>query len=537
MDWNTKSSMMKPLFRDVFEAGLQYCKTFEGSTCPYMVAFRRIINCAQKFPQFKDIQNRQNFIKDESPVRTVPTRMIAKTIITEKGVQETIKVQEAVDVSVFFQVVGISQFNDEATSYQLEYIMIAYWKTSAEQCNEHIKRLCAQNLDFSTRPQRLSSQNFDLVWIPDLFIPNAESQDNVVDQFDTTTRNEVKYIMVSQVPNPDYDKDKDLNSTLTTLCGMKMVVKGIAAMSCTMQLNEYPADVQKCPVYIRSFRYDHKLFKLRFEGEGASVVPEGLRLPEHEFAYGKKEINMIVLGEVYQALQINLYFKRIIWGKVVTIFIPTAIQTITCFLTFYQGLDTTSDRMCIAITCLLGLMSAFIEIRGGLPSSSNVRKTDVWMITMILFVVCQSIEAVLVDFVTIKRRNEHEKRQELDWKTETLHKVWPQRRRRNILYDIVSDSMNRGNFTRQDLSRINIGVSQHKRNKSNYFVRLGKFIVKKPLKNAGVSRTSPERDPLLIDSISGIIFPLAFGIFVLYFFTNLTGTSIPDDAIIVVIDT
>ena len=508
MSEEIKSKMTEELLEEGLDEAEDYCREYEGSTCTYMVAFRRILECAKKFPQFKDVTNRKQFMTQESPVKTVPSEL------------DENKKLKPLDVSVFVNVLGVSNFEDSSRSFKLDYILTAYWNTSANSCGEHIKRLCAQGLDFSKHDLRLFSANFGIVWFPDLFISNAETQDNVVDGFDMRQKNDVEYIKVRQIP---------VEKNTATICGMTMVVKGNAAMTCSMHFSDYPADIQSCPVLLRSFRFDSQQLKLRFQGDGVSVDPKGILLPSHSFAYDQDKVTTIVLGDQFDTLQINFYFQRLIWGKFITVYVPTSIQVWTCFLTYYIGLDSTSDRLAIAITCLLGLMSSFIEIRSGLPPSSNVRKMDIWMVAMILFVVCQSGEAVLVDFLYEKRKaRKTEAQLKGDWGQETLQKLWPKKRKRHLVYNIVSNSMRRGN-----LDKGNLFPKTKKKGVRNYVSKAVKFVVKKPLKNMGVSSSSPEHDPCLIDTVSGLIFPLLYIVFCFYHWKSLITGRIPDSATII----
>jgi len=283
----TKRKMVRILYYDVLKETSEYCKENENSTCHYMTIYRKILECARKFPQFKDVK-KEDFLSKQSPVRNVPSE-----VVYDKTTEVT--KQEPILVVVGLEILGISDFDDFKMEFKLEYIITASWNTSAADCNQHIKILCAQGLDFSRRPLRLFSENFDLVWSPDLFIANADSQENIVDGFDTRKKNDVKYIKVTQIPDPSPEDPR-----LSTFCGMKMVVKGIATISCNMEFINYPGDVQKCNLYIRSFRDNKDLLKLRFqEQERVMVLPKGILLPAHTFAFQTNETSMTVLGSEY----------------------------------------------------------------------------------------------------------------------------------------------------------------------------------------------------------------------------------------------
>lgn len=98
-------------------------------------------------------------------------------------------------------------------------------------------------------------------------------------------------------------------------------------------------------------------------------------------------------------------FSRQIANKIAGVYVPTLIQVLTTFLTFWMGLYSTSERVTIGITCLLGLVTSFTDVRSRLPPSSNVSLMDVWMLVCVIFVTLQMIEATLITFIFDKHKN------------------------------------------------------------------------------------------------------------------------------------
>lgn len=141
-------------------------------------------------------------------------------------------VYQQITVEVAFEIEDISAFSDSDKSYRLDYTIHMSWVTAAANCLTHTKKLCIQDMDFSSRPIKLRSPLFPLVWLPDLYIMNSRSdgpRTHAVDQ---------RYVQIKRVP--------------VTTCGLHYTIKSSAIMTCPMNFAKYPSDVQNCPVRIRS---------------------------------------------------------------------------------------------------------------------------------------------------------------------------------------------------------------------------------------------------------------------------------------------
>lgn len=213
---------------------------------------------------------------------------------------------------------------------------------------------------------------------------------------------------------------------------------------------------------------------------------------------------MKLFAEPFDVLTIDVTFSRLIANKIAGVYIPTLIQVLTTFLTFWMGLYSTSERVTIGITCLLGLVTYFTDVRSRLPQSSNVSLMDVWMLVCIIFVTLQMIEATFITFIFDKHKNiwlhrfdHREKVEEGDCDREDLSTG--DRRKHRVDHFVTTLGLNE--------------EGQVKKSKLTYFTKVKLYLF-------GPEKT-PQEDPKVtpyrIDTTSKILFPLTFFLFNLFY--------------------
>lgn len=189
-----------------------------------------------------------------------------------------------------------------------------------------------------------------------------------------------------------------------------------------------------------------------------------------------------------------------------------------------MGLTATSERITTGITCLLGLVTSFTDVRSRLPPSSQINSMDIWMVACILFVTFQMIECTVVTFLYDKRykvwlkRVEHPeieiKKRRLERSVSSTARLTTGQRRSNRLNAIKGQYGDTGHL---DGKRRN-------RKKRGYFSRLWNhlFRIKKITQD---DLEDPAYLPLQIDNKSRFLFPLAFLIFCIYYWISLFSTD------------
>ena len=452
---------------------------------------------------------------------------------------DTNKNREQLHLSIQFVIDDISKFNDHDMSYRLDYTMNMSWTASRVHCQEHTKRLCAQRIEFFRKVNglKIRPEFFELIWLPDMMIMNADTNEARMDPME---RKQVplKYVVIKQ------------QSGMT--CGMSYIVKGFAIMSCPMSFQYFPKDVQSCPVMLRSFRFSKSQLALNWIPGSISrnqmdvrpvMMSRDIRLPGHDFVFTYSKTDVAVVNDTYEVLVITLFFERHLVSHLFATFLPTALLVLITFSTFWYKTDSTSDRLGIAINCLLTLVTYFIDSRSRLPSSEKINSMDIWNVTCVLFVTMQVMQAVTIDFVYEKSKQKHETLLEsarsFDWKKELMKDEDLRRRRRlNLLlgsaevnrlpvrmmqrvglYDYSEDALNK---RQKQEAATNFRKLRHiKKQKAagaSYFRAMYQYMMKSANQ---MDPTDPKYSAVRIDVCSRIVFPLSFFLFNLYYWPAL----------------
>lgn len=181
-------------------------------------------------------------------------------------------------------------------------------------------------------------------------------------------------------------------------------------------------------------------------------------------------------------------------------------------MTFWFGFETTSERVTVGITCLLGLCQTFSEVKASLPPTSNINVMNKWMVTCIMFITAQMIEATIVDFLYDRLKNKL-----------LLDREKEERDRELIAKGILVPQATSGHFDRRR-NRLERRIDAENGRKAkkiskrelNWFQRTVGYYF-----NVRVRPGEPAYYPMKIDAYSRFLFPAAFALFCLYYWPAL----------------
>ena len=406
--------------------------------------------------------------------------------------------------------------------------------------------MCAQRIEFSRRKHglKIRPEFFELIWLPDLLIMNANSDEAHLDPLERK-KVPLKFVVIRQKPG--------------MTCGMRYQIKGFAIMSCPMSFTYFPKDVQSCPVQVRSFRFPRADLALRWSQPfisrrtGRRVHPVttsgNILLPGHFFSFTFDKSLVTVVNDTYDMLIVNILFERSITTHIFATFLPTALLVLITMSTFwYKSGDSTSDRLSLAISCLLTLITYFIDSRSRLPSSGSINSMDVWNVMCVLFVTLQVMQAVLVDFVYERAKQRHvqlvKAAADFDWRKQILaHNDVRRVRRLNLLMGSAKGNrlpvrmlqrVNLYAYSRyaalqqqeqedRRLTRVfmkNKSLSRKRRGNGWYLKSVYRLVV-----GSRDGHRVPPSDPRYLadrlDAFSRMLFPAAFLLFNMYYWPSL----------------
>ncbi|KAI1286838.1 Glutamate-gated chloride channel subunit beta [Halotydeus destructor] len=413
-----KTQSLMRMIKDIYAAAKDFCYSYQNSTCKFIKVVDNIRGCMQKYPELQEEANRKELVKAQPLILIPPSK-------TNNSEYEF----SALEVNLSFAIEDINSISDLNMDFRIDFKLTLTWIAEPKFCIEYAKRLCAQNVDFSFKATKIRSELFKTIWIPDVYIMNS--------------------------------KRDGLRSTLADLKYVQ--IEMLTANRCAMNMQLILIQI--------SVKYSKDDVKLQWAKK--AYTRNEIKLGEHDFNVETTQKQSIIVDTPYDVLILDILLNRKVANKVVGIYLPTLLQVLASFTTFWFPFNTTPERVTVGITCLLGLVGMFAELKVNLPPSSNVNTLDKWMVACIFFITMQMIEMTVIDF----------------------------------LYDRFKNGI-----------AVNKALKKMTRRKRIIQTRNKYFRIFFP---HGIDKTAPEYYPLLIDRISRLLFPLFWLIFCVYYFIYL----------------
>ena len=145
-------------------------------------------------------------------------------------------------------------------------------------------------------------------------------------------------------------------------------------------------------------------------------------------------------------MTINIEFRRIWVNQFLCVYLPSGICVLVTCLTFWFGLDTTTERLTVSSYNLLALITLFVITNESLPPNQTLTGMEWWILFCILHVLLQVLEQILVDDLYLRGciRQAMARRHQLIRQLRERQKIEQQ----NALNQLIQRFYNRKHFLR-----------------------------------------------------------------------------------------
>ena len=214
------------LMRYTFNSAIALCNTSSRVGCKDSDFLRQISSCANSvYFNFEDIRNELFENKEQ---QDLPRDSEENPVVGY----------------ISFKVVNINAFSVKDMDFKMDFYLGVSWDVTGRFFRKYMTRICvAKKLNLEKRKKLILYQkDLKLFWRPDLYFPNSKSMakdDEKGHLKRPTTRD---YLEVS------FQEKKKGEPFIRFV----FVTSGHSNLLCPMQFNDYPSDVQKCVVKIRS---------------------------------------------------------------------------------------------------------------------------------------------------------------------------------------------------------------------------------------------------------------------------------------------
>ncbi|KAF8381128.1 ggr-2, partial [Pristionchus pacificus] len=168
---------------------------------------------------------------------------------------------------------------------------------------------------------------------------------------------------------------------------------------CTLNLEKWPLDSQRCNLRILSYAYDTDQLEIEWMASDPITRNSGI---------GMSDMHIIDLYPglcdgnystgTWSCVTAEFHVKREITHHVMQSYVPTTLIVVISWFSFWLDVEAVPARVSLAITTLLTLSTQSSAARMALPEVSYMKAIDVWMGACMMFVFGVMIEFTIVNY-------------------------------------------------------------------------------------------------------------------------------------------
>lgn len=298
-------------------------------------------------------------------------------------------------------------------------------------------------------------------------------------------------------------------------------------LTCSMDLMNFPMDVQVCPVKLESYAFLTDEVKFRWmesmnNSDSEQVNPD-LILPN--FAIGGMlfgDCSATYITGTFTCLYANIKLKRLFGYYLTSVYVPSIMIVALSWTAFWVDASSAPARVCLAALSVLTITTQSSQANQSLPKVSYVKSLDVWMSVCLCFAFATLVEYAIVNTLASLEANDKKK----------MEKELGVEKGREVDYSNGTNGQlktfaNHGYVPNQDETQVNINSISTKVRMQNqrqltrtslYDCEAGMTLSRTPSRDTRPTRrrcvTSKQ-----VDRIAKFLFPTAFIVFnVVYWF-------------------
>ncbi|KAI1290776.1 Glycine receptor subunit beta-type 4 [Halotydeus destructor] len=289
-------------------------------------------------------------------------------------------------VDIYLFIDRIQNINLLDMEFEMEYYIILGWDVSMATCGIYLAGL-----------QGLGLGNVNKSWeLKDNEIVVSDPQYDKVfwrpDTYGDVVKEETDPSIVSPTRKMTLTKSTH-RKTGVPACRMNYIAKTLSRVGCQMTFQEFPVDVQECPVAFQSLLYDSEVVLYRWGTQEDPIqVDKDFALAQHDFSFTKTTDTI----DNHSLVNCTFIFSRRVGGALVNVYWSSAVVVILSWLCFFMAVESINSRVNLSVTCMLALVTQFSANRAALPQVSYVTRSDIWMIACMVFIFVTLLEFTIV---------------------------------------------------------------------------------------------------------------------------------------------
>ncbi|CAB4007421.1 glycine receptor subunit alpha-3-like [Paramuricea clavata] len=175
-----------------------------------------------------------------------------------------------------------------------------------------------------------------------------------------------------------------------------------------MELHKFPADKQKCKIVVESYGDSDEKISLEWEKKRCPVLFAGkYGSPQFKLFGSCPKVSTSIAyyaGRRFTALETYIEFSRRVTSFVFTVYVPAAMIVFLSTLSFWIRPSSVPARIALGITTVLSEATVMSAALNAYPTVSYLKALDLYTMVCFCFTFCVLIEYAIVHIMMVNKK-------------------------------------------------------------------------------------------------------------------------------------
>ncbi|KAJ1530887.1 hypothetical protein ONE63_005729 [Megalurothrips usitatus] len=168
-----------------------------------------------------------------------------------------------------------------------------------------------------------------------------------------------------------------------------------------MHLEDFPMDIQKCPLKFGSFGYTTRDVLYRWNPARQVAIADDMKLSQFDLISNPADnrTDFLKTGE-HSMLLVSFHLQRHMGNFLIQVYGPCVLLVVLSWVSFWLNREATADRVSLGITTVLTMTFLGLEARTDLPKVPYPTALDFFVFLSFAFIFATIIQFAVVHYFT-----------------------------------------------------------------------------------------------------------------------------------------
>ncbi|XP_015512995.1 gamma-aminobutyric acid receptor alpha-like [Neodiprion virginianus] len=172
---------------------------------------------------------------------------------------------------------------------------------------------------------------------------------------------------------------------------------------CPMNLEDFPMDIQRCPLKFGSFGYTSEDVIYKWNKARQVAIAEDMKLSQFDLVANPTANHSAapsMTHREYSILMVSFHLQRHMGNFLIQVYGPCILLVVLSWVSFWLNREATADRVSLGITTVLTMTFLGLEARTDLPKVPYPTALDFFVFLSFAFIFATIIQFAVVHYFT-----------------------------------------------------------------------------------------------------------------------------------------